>query len=102
MNSIEATKAGFISDPRPNDCDTTRFVDDYMQLKKDGHIKFYTKAEWKEICGRFNLNLIEAFDSQIRFTKKKRIMNMSAVSPSMFRKSGRIRSGLEPECAFSI
>ena len=42
-----------------------------MQLKKDGHIKFYTKAEWKEICGRFNLNLIEAFDSQIRFPKKK-------------------------------
>ena len=23
----------FISDPRPNDCDITRFVDDYMQLK---------------------------------------------------------------------
>ena len=35
----------FISDPRPNDCDITRFVDDYMQLKKDGHIKFYTKDE---------------------------------------------------------
>ena len=71
MNSMEATKAGFISDPRPNDCDTTRFVDDYMQLKKDCHIKFYTKAEWKEICGRFNLNLIEEFDSKIRFPKKK-------------------------------
>lgn len=36
----------FISDPKPNDCDTTRFIDDYMQLKKDGHIKFYTKDEW--------------------------------------------------------
>ena len=31
----------FISDPCPNECDTERFVDDYMRLKKDGHIKFY-------------------------------------------------------------
>ena len=28
----------FISDPCPNECDTERFVDDYMRLKKDGHI----------------------------------------------------------------
>ena len=33
----------FISDPTPNVNDTSRFVDGYMQLKKDGHIKFYTK-----------------------------------------------------------
>lgn len=33
----------FISDPCPNDCDKDRFVDEYMQLKKDGHIKFYTE-----------------------------------------------------------
>ncbi len=30
----------FISDPCPYECDTERFVDDYMQLKKDGHIRF--------------------------------------------------------------
>lgn len=35
----------FISDPTPNVSDTSRFVDGYMQLKKDGHIKFYTKEE---------------------------------------------------------
>ena len=61
----------FISDPRPNDCDTTRFVDDYMQLKKDGHIKFYTKDEWVQICGKCNMDLIGSFDSEIRFPKKK-------------------------------
>ena len=61
----------FISDPRPNECDITRFVDDYMQLKKDGHIKFYTKDEWIEICGKCGLSVIESFDSQIRFPKKK-------------------------------
>lgn len=61
----------FISDPRPNDCDTTRFVDDYMQLKKDGHIKFYTKEEWIQICRDCGLELETSFDSAIRFPKKK-------------------------------
>lgn len=62
----------FVSDPRPNDCDTTRFVDDYMQLKKDGHIKFYTKDEWIRICRECNMHLVGSFDSEIRFPKKKR------------------------------
>ncbi|MGN1181859.1 MAG: class I SAM-dependent methyltransferase, partial [Faecalibacillus sp.] len=61
----------FISDPKPNDCDTTRFIDDYMQLKKDGHIKFYTKDEWIQICREYNMYLISSFDSKIRFPKKK-------------------------------
>lgn len=33
----------FLSDPAPNDDDTSRFVDAYMQMKKDGHIKFIPK-----------------------------------------------------------
>lgn len=61
----------FISDPRPNEIDDTRFVDDYMQLKKDGHIKFYTKDEWIGICGDNNMNLVSEFDSEITFPKKK-------------------------------
>lgn len=65
----------FVSDPRPNDCDYTRFVDDYMQLKKDGHVKFYTKDEWVQICGSKGLRLVNGFDSQIRFPKKKSTAN---------------------------
>lgn len=61
----------FISDPTPNADDTSRFVDEYMQLKKDGHIKFYTKAEWKQICKNCGLNFTDSFDSSIRFPKKK-------------------------------
>lgn len=61
----------FISDPMPNADDTSRFVDEYMQLKKDGHIKFYTKAEWKQICKKSGLNFIDSFNSSIRFPKKK-------------------------------
>ena len=61
----------FISDPCPNDCDKDRFVDDYMRLKKDGHIKFYTKSEWVDICSKCGLQLSGDFESSIRFPKKK-------------------------------
>ena len=61
----------FISDPCPNECDTERFVDDYMRLKKDGHIKFYNKDEWIDICGRHGLAIKNSFDSSIRFPKMK-------------------------------
>lgn len=60
-----------ISDPCPNDCDAERFVDDYMRLKKDGHIRFYTRDEWTDICGRHGLVTAGSFDSSIRFPKKK-------------------------------
>lgn len=61
----------FISDPTPNVNDTSRFVDGYMQLKKDGHIKFYTEDEWLQICGKYGLHFKESFDSTIRFPRKK-------------------------------
>lgn len=61
----------FVSDPTPNDNDSERFVDAYMQLKKDGHIKFYTVDEWKDICKKFGMDLCDSFDSSIRFPKKK-------------------------------
>lgn len=61
----------FISDPAPNVNDTSRFADEYMQLKKDGHIKFYTKDEWKQICGKHGLQFKKSFDSIIRFPRKK-------------------------------
>lgn len=61
----------FISDPTPNVNDTSRFVDGYMQQKKDGHIKFYTKDEWLQICGKNGLQFEKSFDSTIRFPRKK-------------------------------
>ena len=61
----------FVSDPCPNDCDSNRFVDDYMRLKDDGHIKFYTKTEWQDICARHGLKFLDSFDSAVRFPKQK-------------------------------
>jgi len=52
----------FISDPCPNECDSERFVDDYMRLKKDGHIRFYIKDEWKRLCGKCDLNYVDGFE----------------------------------------
>lgn len=42
-----------------------------MQLKKDGHIKFYSKDEWIDICGKCGFSVIKSFDSQICFPRKK-------------------------------
>lgn len=67
-------KAGgflFISDPTPNTNDTSKFVDEYMQLKKDGHIKFYAKDEWERICTEAGLQVVDFWESSIRFPKKK-------------------------------
>lgn len=61
----------FVSDPRPNDCDKDGFVDDYMKLRKDGHVKFYTKEEWISECANCGLKLRDCFDSSMRFARKK-------------------------------
>ena len=41
-----------------------------MQLKKDGHIKFYTEDELLKICKKYGLQLKKSFDSTIQFPKK--------------------------------
>lgn len=61
----------FLSDPAPNDNDTGRFVDAYMQMKKDGHIKFYTKSEWKNLGNISGLCYMSDFETAIRFPRKK-------------------------------
>ena len=59
----------FISDPKPNDIDINRFVDKYMQKKKDGHIKFYTKEEFISLANKYNFKLIDSFDTEITFPR---------------------------------
>ncbi len=61
----------FLSDPAPNDDDTERFVDEYMQMKKDGHIKFYTKGEWIGIGNSVGLRYVDDFETAIRFPRKR-------------------------------
>lgn len=61
----------FLSDPAPDECDSGRFVDAYMQLKPDGHIRFYTRDEWDALCGVQGMQRIGSFESRIRFPRKK-------------------------------
>ena len=61
----------FISDPTPNDDETEGFVDAYMQMKKDGHIKFYTESEWMSLAQEVGLKYVDDFETSIRFPKKR-------------------------------
>ena len=61
----------FLSDPAPNDGDPERFVDAFMQMKQDGHIRFYTRGEWDALCTEQGMRRTGAFDSVIRFPRKK-------------------------------
>ena len=60
----------FLSDPAPNACDTAGFADAFMQVKQDGHIRFYAAGEWDALCGEQGMQRIGAFDSKIRFPRK--------------------------------
>lgn len=61
----------FISDPTPNENDSNRFVDAYMQMKKDGHNKFYTFEEFTTIAEKLGLLLQHFFETKIRFPRKE-------------------------------
>ena len=60
----------FLSDPAPNAIDSERFVDRFMNLKPDGHIRFYTKEEWIRTAAACGLQYANFFDSTIRFPRR--------------------------------
>lgn len=60
----------FISDPTPNEDDKFHFIDKYMQMKDDGHIKFYTKDEFNELANSSGFKLERYFNTKIRFPRK--------------------------------
>lgn len=68
---LKNDKMLFLSDPTPNDDDTYRFVDAYMQMKKDGHMKFYTKSEWEDLAESIGLKSEKHFVTSIRFPRKR-------------------------------
>ena len=59
-----------VSDPAPNEEDKEHFVDSYMQLKDDGHIRFYTKEEFVRLAGNAGMQLESGFETGIRFPRK--------------------------------
>ena len=57
----------FISDPTPNAIDDIRFVDTFMQMKDDGHVRFYFKSEFIDLADKYGFQLVHSFESEIRF-----------------------------------
>lgn len=64
-----------IADPTPNENDTSRFVDAYMKMKPDGHIKYYTKDELEKFAENVGFSLIDAFQTKITFPRLKDTAN---------------------------
>jgi len=60
----------FLSDPTPNNLDANRFVDSYMQLRDDGHNKFYTLSEFSEYAVNSKMKRKESYLTTIRFPRK--------------------------------
>ena len=60
----------FISDPVPNRNDAGRFVDAYMQMKDDGHIRFYSLEEISDIAEKSGFAKTAFAYSKIRFPRK--------------------------------
>lgn len=60
-----------IADPTPNENDITRFVDAYMKMKPDGHIKYYTKDEFEQLGKNVGFSLVDAFQTEITFPRLK-------------------------------
>jgi len=57
-----------ISDAIKNEHDNQDFINKFQGLKKDGHVKMYTKHEMVSLFKKHNFNEVESFDSKITFS----------------------------------
>lgn len=60
-----------IADPTPNKNDKNRFVDKFMQIKPDGHIKFYSLDEYKNMLENIGFKFILNEMTTICFPRKE-------------------------------
>jgi len=58
-----------IADPIPAENDSVRFIDEYMKLKPDGHVRFYTKSELVKYANEFGLIFDNLFQTKITFPR---------------------------------
>lgn len=58
-----------IANPTINTVDKKRFIDNYMQLKDDGHVRFYLPEEFEAMFKKYGLIKEQIFYSSIRFPR---------------------------------
>ncbi|MDC7218932.1 MAG: class I SAM-dependent methyltransferase [Spirochaetales bacterium] len=61
----------WISDPTPHKSDKERFVDKFMQMKDDGHIKFYTVHEFTSLARQYGFHEESHTLTKIQFPRIK-------------------------------
>ena len=64
-------KAGrfLVADPHPLGCDTTGFVDEYMQMKSDGQVRLHPLEELRAILGAASLTFVGNSPTTIGFPR---------------------------------
>lgn len=60
-----------LSDPIPNPQDENRFVDHFMQMKPDGHIRFYSEEEFIQLAEKAGLRKKKSIRTEITFPRKQ-------------------------------
>jgi ubiquinone/menaquinone biosynthesis C-methylase UbiE len=58
-----------IADPTVDSSDKQRFIDSFMQLKDDGHVRFYFRDELEDLFRQYRLQKERVFYSSIRFPR---------------------------------
>lgn len=58
-----------VSDPAPVPEDTGRFVDRFMQMKPDGHVRFYTPQDFTVLAAQAGFRFVENRPTSIRFPR---------------------------------
>lgn len=59
-----------LSDPTPNPTDRDRFVDRFMAKKPDGHLRFYTLAEYQALAREAGFTFLSNTPTTIQFPRK--------------------------------
>lgn len=59
-----------IADPVPNENDTVGFIDEFMDRKRDGHVRFYSFEELDHMLAKAGFRFKTKKDTSIRFPRK--------------------------------
>lgn len=60
-----------ISDPTPNLEDTDGFIDRFMRMKPDGHVRFYRLEEYCEMLAEAGFRFVSNRETTIRFPRRE-------------------------------
>ena len=92
-NMVESNGQIFISDPVPDENDEERIIDKYMNVKDDGHVKFYTQNEYESLLQKhgFELDTLFYTDMHIAFPVRDDYLQITSTVNNKIQESYDIR-----------